>query len=322
MKYFRWYYRIINKALLEKRSRKDGYYESHHVKPKCKGGKFEVLLTAREHFIVHLILTKIYPKDYQLTSAFNKMFQKSEGQERYMPMSYWYEYKRKKFSENHPMKNEEVKERHYLGMMRDLLSKNIGKHYEFGTCKICNVNLYSNKKLCSDECRSESSRRSARRTNCKYPKKKSKPKNICHICGTLHNGKYCCSPECFSEFIKIPDNEYSKSLKKSRKKYIEENPDKVNQAGKKAAAKVDQTAKGLKISNSKKGNGNGNPHSKEIRIYNQNEELIYVSPKNDSFQKFCEDKDLPFYKLRTSYYGDGKLIQSGELKGWKAIRIK
>jgi hypothetical protein len=41
-----------------------GYYEKHHIVPKCMGGADAAInivkLTAREHFIAHILLAKIY----------------------------------------------------------------------------------------------------------------------------------------------------------------------------------------------------------------------------------------------------------------------
>jgi len=60
-KYYRWYYQIIDSA--RKRSRPDGYYEKHHIIPRCMGGNNEwwniVNLTYREHYLAHWLLTKI-----------------------------------------------------------------------------------------------------------------------------------------------------------------------------------------------------------------------------------------------------------------------
>lgn len=63
-KYTNWYYSIVLNA--QQRTIKDNvYYEKHHVLPKCifpeyKAEKWNlVLLTAREHFICHLLLTKM-----------------------------------------------------------------------------------------------------------------------------------------------------------------------------------------------------------------------------------------------------------------------
>lgn len=59
-KYFKYYYSIIDRA----KSRViNGYKETHHIIPKSLGGSNDkenlVDLTAREHFICHLLLTKI-----------------------------------------------------------------------------------------------------------------------------------------------------------------------------------------------------------------------------------------------------------------------
>lgn len=56
-KYTSWYYEIINKAL--NRTSFTFYMEKHHIIPKCMGGIQTVKLTAREHFICHLLLTKM-----------------------------------------------------------------------------------------------------------------------------------------------------------------------------------------------------------------------------------------------------------------------
>jgi hypothetical protein len=70
---------IINGAISKNRKRGNGeYYEQHHILPKCMGGTNHksnlVLLTAREHFIVHKILPIIYP-DFQkkLSLALHRM---------------------------------------------------------------------------------------------------------------------------------------------------------------------------------------------------------------------------------------------------------
>lgn len=62
------YMKIISFAKSQNRSKHDGnYYERHHILPKSLFPKYAkekrnlVLLTAREHFIVHQFLVKIYP---------------------------------------------------------------------------------------------------------------------------------------------------------------------------------------------------------------------------------------------------------------------
>ncbi len=71
MNYRKVYIKIISNARLEEtqglRSKKNGYYERHHILPKSlfplwkKRRTNIVLLTAREHFFCHQLLSKIYP---------------------------------------------------------------------------------------------------------------------------------------------------------------------------------------------------------------------------------------------------------------------
>jgi hypothetical protein len=53
------------------------YYEKHHILPKCLGGTNDednlVLLTAREHFICHKLLTYIYAGNRKIACALHKM---------------------------------------------------------------------------------------------------------------------------------------------------------------------------------------------------------------------------------------------------------
>ena len=62
------YYRIIEKANNEdiNGKRSIGYYEKHHIQPRSLGGNNNkenlVKLTAREHFICHWLLVKMYDK--------------------------------------------------------------------------------------------------------------------------------------------------------------------------------------------------------------------------------------------------------------------
>lgn len=54
-----------------------GYTEKHHIIPRCIGGSDApenmARLTAREHYIAHLLLVKIYPNEHKLVFAFNMM---------------------------------------------------------------------------------------------------------------------------------------------------------------------------------------------------------------------------------------------------------
>lgn len=69
MNYLKTYIAIIKKARREDRCKGGStYYERHHIKPKALYPKFTeckwntVLLTAREHYICHWLLAKIYGK--------------------------------------------------------------------------------------------------------------------------------------------------------------------------------------------------------------------------------------------------------------------
>jgi len=61
-------YELIYDNIIKKRKRQpitEGYFEIHHILPKSIGGTDNkenlVSLTAKEHFICHLLLTKMYP---------------------------------------------------------------------------------------------------------------------------------------------------------------------------------------------------------------------------------------------------------------------
>jgi hypothetical protein len=99
-KYTKWYFSIIEKAKNSNRKklkRNDPnfvYYENHHIIPKCFGGIETILLTAKEHFICHLLLTKM-TDDYRMKFAFVRLSHKSLGQERIKLTSNMYEYVKK-----------------------------------------------------------------------------------------------------------------------------------------------------------------------------------------------------------------------------------
>lgn len=74
MDYNKIYTHLINRALDECRIKCDNiYYEKHHIIPRCLNGSNDktnlVLLTAREHFIAHKLLCKIYPDNDKLQYA-------------------------------------------------------------------------------------------------------------------------------------------------------------------------------------------------------------------------------------------------------------
>lgn len=73
------YDKLYNNLIITAKNRPldSGYYEEHHIIPKCMGGSNDtdnlVLLSAREHFIAHQILIKIYPGNQSLIKAANMM---------------------------------------------------------------------------------------------------------------------------------------------------------------------------------------------------------------------------------------------------------
>jgi hypothetical protein len=79
-KYTKTYFAIIDRA---KQRSISGYVEVHHIVPKCLGGTDEaentVRLTAREHFICHLLLTKMHD-DHLLKFAFASMNRINDNQ--------------------------------------------------------------------------------------------------------------------------------------------------------------------------------------------------------------------------------------------------
>lgn len=78
-----WYERTYNQ-LIERgklrgldKSKLEGYYEKHHIIPKCIGGKNNkenlVLLTAKEHLLAHMILFRLNPSNKLLLMSVNAM---------------------------------------------------------------------------------------------------------------------------------------------------------------------------------------------------------------------------------------------------------
>lgn len=103
-KYTKWYNSIITKAndrtIL-------GYTEKHHIIPSSLGGTNDkenlAILTAREHFVCHLLLTKmtIGNARYKMIFALQMLSNvKNIGEGRYTPSSRIYEYAKKCFKES------------------------------------------------------------------------------------------------------------------------------------------------------------------------------------------------------------------------------
>jgi len=78
MNYQRIHNEIIENARKLNRKKKQGiYYENHHIIARCMGGDDSkenlVLLTAREHFLCHKFLHRIYPNNKSIFFAYSCM---------------------------------------------------------------------------------------------------------------------------------------------------------------------------------------------------------------------------------------------------------
>jgi hypothetical protein len=106
-KYHTWYHQIIENALLNNRIKHKRsnvnykYYEKHHILPKAMNGNDTnnnlVLLTAREHFICHKLLTKmtVGPAYHKMCNALLCMSRSRYNQDRYIISSRDFAYIRK-----------------------------------------------------------------------------------------------------------------------------------------------------------------------------------------------------------------------------------
>lgn len=133
MNYKNLYNSIIDNALARNL---DGYVEKHHIVPRSLGGSNNaenlVKLTAREHFICHYLLAKMYPYEsnewYRMNHAFIIMKSNSSTHRRYFN-SRLYEALRVNFSK----------------VMNELQSGN--NNSQFGSFWIFNPYLKINKKI-------------------------------------------------------------------------------------------------------------------------------------------------------------------------------
>lgn len=176
------YKKLYNQIVTRAKTREiEGYSETHHILPKSLGGTNSkcnlVKLTAREHFICHYLLTKIYSEGiehYKMLCAFNTMAKRhSKSQQRYYN-SRLYEASRKKFSEAMSILTSGEKNSHYGKVwiynentnesVRISKEDKIPEGWRKGRaisrrrivkCKVCNKMFdrrNTNKSCCSDEC--------------------------------------------------------------------------------------------------------------------------------------------------------------------------
>lgn len=112
-KYYKTYCNLIEKRLKDKLV--DGYFETHHIIPKCVGGSNKrqnlIRLTAKEHFIAHLLLAEMFrytPYYGKLLHALNMMLSTREKTNSRKYEKYRIEYANRRseqMSKNNTMKN-------------------------------------------------------------------------------------------------------------------------------------------------------------------------------------------------------------------------
>jgi hypothetical protein len=99
-KYTTTYYNIIYRAQA-RATDATSYTENHHIIPKSLGGldipSNLVKLTAREHFVCHLLLVKMLTGNakHKMAFALSRMLTSNKNHNRYMPSSRLYEFARK-----------------------------------------------------------------------------------------------------------------------------------------------------------------------------------------------------------------------------------
>lgn len=173
------YEKIYNKIIdYRKLNPYNGYTEEHHILPKALGGLDDVdnlvRLTAREHFICHYLLTKMYEVGsfewHKMNHAFIIMKSRSSNQQRYFN-SRLYESTKRNFSEV-MSKVQEGKNNSQFGTMwisnielkenRKIKKSDIipagwvlGRNAwnKMGTCDVCKVSIPSKKAMWCKTCR-------------------------------------------------------------------------------------------------------------------------------------------------------------------------
>jgi hypothetical protein len=150
----------------------EGYYEKHHIIPRCLGGSDNknniVNLTPEEHYVAHQLLVKIYPNNAKLINAAVMMIPKR-------PSNKLYGWLRKKFSDSQKIKqsgssnsqfgtrwvhNNTSKESKKIGKFDNLpFGWNEGRKINFDIksihCKYCNTQFerLCLEVYCSEKCK-------------------------------------------------------------------------------------------------------------------------------------------------------------------------
>ena len=129
-KYTTWYNNIIAKAMDRNLV---GYCENHHIIPQSLRGNNKkenlVRLTAKEHFVCHLLLTKMVVDTYKekmIYAAWMMANQENQNQQRYKITGRIYQSLKQEFSKiksvhtkaNNPMHDPKIRKRHQEAIVR------------------------------------------------------------------------------------------------------------------------------------------------------------------------------------------------------------
>jgi hypothetical protein len=142
-KYTKWYALII--ANCKMRVKPTVYTESHHILPRSLGGadvpENLVILTAREHFVAHLLLAKMYRGDsgIKMAQAINAMSMQDRDGKRTRLNSKKYALAKSIISKIYRQAGKEYKKEKTI--QDEILSAHtdLTKVFDRGSCKICGI---------------------------------------------------------------------------------------------------------------------------------------------------------------------------------------
>jgi len=219
-KYSRWYDLIINRA---KTRKIEDYTETHHIQPRSLGGSDDasnlVDLTAREHFICHWLLTKMYTGQDRgkMINALYIMQGKNRYQKRYQTKitSRVYESLRKEYAEHistlnkgrvQPLKEKVRQKAAMTGRKRKSFSEewrsNMSKNHKSKQLDFDGSLKEETKKKIGDKIRGRKQTEEEKQRRAEANRGKTKPKKLCPHCNQMiavntyarWHGDNCSSP--------------------------------------------------------------------------------------------------------------------------------
>lgn len=188
-KYTNWYNKIIYSA----QSREyNGYTEKHHIIPKSLGGSDDknnlVKLTPKEHYICHLLLTKMTLglNKRKMTFALHSMLRSSNLHQRYRLTSKKYEHIRKIFAIGMSEHMSEIsKTRNYRGENNPFFGK---KHSDHTKKKTSGENHYTKRPDYNPQ-NHPSKQPGWAEANSRAKLGRKEPKYVCEYCGKTVGAK-------------------------------------------------------------------------------------------------------------------------------------